>query len=500
VRGVETSLSAGLLEACDDERLFGVKLTPKQRELLAEVEAGGILHCWALGRRSGKTMLAAAIGLWCLLLRPELREHVRRRECIYAVGVATNLRQARIFVEAALAIVEGSPVLTPLIERVTEDQIQFANRSTLAAFPCTSRGGRGWPVVAFLQDEAAHQLDSEGNQAAEPIFRAMTPSVAQFGAAARVVVASTPYGTDGFFAELFGSIERGELDGAVCARASTLEARPDFPSELLALEERRDPEGFRSEYAAEFVQPGGTFLDASLVVAAVTRSSELQPGEVEDPEAAIDLGFVHDATALAIVGRDRDNPDRQRLVLARSWKPDLGPLGFGPTLDEIADICIAYGVRHLHTDQYSATAAVEHLARRGVRATVVPTTPASKSEMFASLKQRIYAGELELYEQTDLLAELNRIETVMSPGSASVRIRRLGSSHGDLATAVALASSKVRTGVRPRGIFVAKGQIDEHGKYAGHPRAREAALGLVKFGNSTGHGSQHFDDMGRWVG
>jgi hypothetical protein len=273
------------------------------------------------------------------------------------------------------------------------------------------------------------------------------------------VVASTPFGTDGFFADLFQSVERGELDSAVCARASTLKARPDFPPELLALEERRDPDGYRSEYLAQFVQPGGTFLDASLLAAAVSRPSELQPGKVEDPEAAIDLGFVHDATALAIVGRDRDDPDRQRLVLARSWKPDLGPLGFGPTLDEIADICHQHGVRHLYTDQYSAQAAVEHLARAGIRATVATTTPASKSEMFASLKARLYASELELYEQRDLLAELNRIETVTTPGAASVRIRRLGPSHGDLATALALASSKVRTGPSYWGSWVCRDEI-----------------------------------------
>jgi hypothetical protein len=162
-------------------------------------------------------------------------------------------------------------------------------------------------------------------------------------------------------------------------------------------------------------------------------------------------------------------------------------------LDEIADICHEHGVRHLYTDQFSAQAAVEHLARAGIRATVVPTTPASKSEMFASLKARIYASELELYEQPDLLAELRRIERATTPGAASVRIRRVASSHGDLATALALASSKVRTGERPRGLHWAKGTIDEYAVYGGHPRAAEAAAGLVKFGGVRN------DDFGRMI-
>jgi phage terminase large subunit-like protein len=455
-------LTAGLLDACDAEQLFGVTLTPLQRRLLEQVEAGGLLHVWALGRRSGKTLLAALVALWTCLLRPELREHIRQRERLYAVAVATNIRQARIFVAQAHSVVESSPLLAGVVESATEDEIRFANRTVLSAFPCTSRGGRGWPIACVLLDEAAHQLDTDGNQAAEPVYRALVPSTAQFGNDARVIVASTPFGIDGFFSDLFHSIEKGHLDGAVCAQAATLDMRPDFPATALDLEQRRDPEGFRAEYGAEFVAAGGAFLDANMIAAAVQRKEELCPGEVDDPEAAIDLGFVSDSTGLAIVGRDRDNPDRQRLVLARAWKPDLGPLGFGPTLDNVADVCLEHGVRHLFADQFSSQAAVEHLARRGIRATVVPTTAASKSEAFASLKTRIYGGGLELYEQPELLAELNRLETVTTPGQATVRIRRLGSSHGDLATAVALASAHVRTGMRVRGWSYAKGNIADY--------------------------------------
>jgi hypothetical protein len=455
---VTPALSAGLLEACDNEGLFGVALTPKQRELLEQVEAGGLVHVWALGRRSGKTMLSALIALWTCLLRPELRDHVRKRERLYAVAAATNLRQARIFVEQARSVVESSPLLAGLVESATDDEVRFANRTVVSSFPCTSRGGRGWPVACLLLDEAGHMLDTDGNQAAEPVFRALVPSTAQFGSEARVIVASTPFGLDGFFADLFHTVEKGDLDGAVCAQASTLEARPDFPAAALDLEAQRDPEGFRAEYLAEFVAAGGAFLDPNKVAAAVQRSRELPPGEVNDPVAAIDLAFVQDSSALVIVGRDRKDPDRQRLVLARSWKPDGS---FGPLVDEIARVCVEHSVHRVFLDQFASVPAREQLRRHGLTAEEVPTTAGSKSAMFASLRQLIYDGRLELYEQPELLAELGRIETVTTPGAANVRIRRLGSSHGDIAIAVALASSKVRTGrhILQRGSFVARGDI-----------------------------------------
>jgi hypothetical protein len=455
------ALRAGLVEACDDEQLFAVQLTSRQRELLAVVEARFLLHVWALGRRSGKTLLAALVALWTCLLRPELVMHVRPRERIYTVAAATNLRQARIFVEQARSIVATSPLLAGLVEYASDDEIVFRNGRVLAAFPCTSRGGRGWPVATLLLDEAAHMLDTDGNQAAEPLFRALVPSTAQFGLAARVIVASSPYGTDGFFHDLFHNVEDGRLDDATCAQVSTAEMRPGFETAALKLEQARDPESFRAEYLAEFVAAGSAYLDARRVVETVADRGELPPGKIVDAQAAVDLAFQADASALAILGRDRNHRDRLRLVLARSWAPRPGaPLSFSAVLDDVADLCLQHRVDTVYMDQFHAASAREHLERRGLRASVVPTTPASKSAMFADLKARLYGSKLELYDHPLLLAELHRIETVTTNGAASVRIRRAGASHGDLATALALAAWKMRprNEIRMR-VYRPKGRI-----------------------------------------
>jgi hypothetical protein len=170
----------------------------------------------------------------------------------------------------------------------------------------------------------------------------------------------------------------------------------------------------------------------------------LKPGEIVEPVAAADLAFAGDSSALVIVGLDPDE-DRLRLAVAQSWSPRPGaPLSFSAVLDDIARLCADHGARSLHIDQFSAAAATEHLRRHGISAVVETTTAQTKSAMFLNLKQRLYEGELELFDQPDLLAELRRIESVTTPGQATVRIRRLGASHGDLATALALATSKAR--------------------------------------------------------
>ena len=81
--------------------------------------------------------MAALVGVHACLLRPELLERLRPGERGYAVAIATNLRQARLIVQAARSIVEHSRCLAEMIESVTEDAIFFTNSTAFAAFPCS---------------------------------------------------------------------------------------------------------------------------------------------------------------------------------------------------------------------------------------------------------------------------------------------------------------------------------------------------------------------------
>lgn len=439
--------AVGLVEACDDPHLLGFPLWPKQRELLADVEAGPRVHVWALGRRSSKSTMAALVGLWCCLLRPELLASLRRGERGYAVAVATNLRQARLIVRAALSIVERSPLLGPLVEAATDDEIRFVNGTAFAAFPCSSRGGRGWPIFALLLDEFAHFLDdTDGPQVADRVFEALLPSTAQFGELARVVVSSTPWGSDNLFADLFRRASAGELEGAVAAQASTAEVNPTFDPERER--ELLDEEGFLQEYEASFAAGGAAFLDEERVAEAVAAGRrELEPGEATAWVAGLDPAFSRDPFGLALVGR-RVSDGRLVLGLTRRWKPKRARADAGSfeqrrltedrVLAEVAELCRRYRAQAV-TDQHAAPAIAARLRRAGVVVRTQAMTAASKTDAFSELRQRLYAGELELYGEPQLLAELRRLRTRYASGRAAVVNPHSGDSHGDQAQALALA-------------------------------------------------------------
>jgi Terminase large subunit, T4likevirus-type, N-terminal len=447
------ALAEGLVQACDDVRLFAFDLWPRQRDLLTAVERGPRLQVWALGRRSGKTTMAALTMLWDALLRPELDDRVRPGERRYAVGIATNLRQARLLIRAAATIVHRSPLLSSLVEAETEDEILFRNGTAVTAFPCTSRGGRGWPISCLVCDEFAHFVDTDGNSAAESVWRALVPSTAQFGDEARIIVSSTPYGSDGLFASLYQQASGGELADGQAHHATTAEANPTIPADFFAAEEARDPESFKSEYLAQFVGGGQSFLDPERITEAVTLAGELPPPQNRAVAerlrlvAGLDPAFSSDPFGLVVIGREPTDRSRLCLALARAWKPSRRkPSSFeerreveDSVLAEVAETCLLYRVRRVVTDQYAAPAIVDALRRKGLSVKTVPMTATTKTAAFLELRARLNARTLDLYEHGDLLAELRRLRSRFSAGSASVVNPRVGGSHGDLAQALALA-------------------------------------------------------------
>ena len=343
-------------------------------------------------------------------------------------------------------MVERSPLLAPLVERVTEDQLDFANGTTFAAFPCSSRGGRGWPIFTLVLDEAAHFVDTEGVAAAEPVYRALSPATAQFGDLARIVISSTPWGSSGFFADTFQRADSGELGDAYAHHATTAEANPTIDPEFLESEQRRDPESYRSEYAAEFIGSGGAFFDAEYVQACVRLPSELNHGDALDWIVGLDPAFSSDPFAAVLVGRDPR--DRKRLLVGavRSWLPprrkarslDESRETEDAVLTEVAGLIKLFGARAI-SDHYRSAGVAERLKRHGIYVTTEPMTAVTKDAAFGYLRGRFNEGSIDLFEHTDLLRELRAVRTRYAAGRSSIVLPRIGGSHCDLAQALALA-------------------------------------------------------------
>lgn len=437
----------GLLDACDDPDLFGLGLWPRQRDLLASVVAGPRIHVWAVGRRSGKSTMAGAVCLHSALFRPDLDEMVRRGETRFCVVVATKLDQARLVVASARSMVEESPLLAGMLEQGTEDQLTFrlpsGARTALRAFPCSSRGGRGWPISTLVMDEAAHFLsETEGPAVAGKVWEALVPSTAQFGREARIIVCSTPYGTDGLFASLYEKAVTGVLEDAAAQHATTAQVNPTIDAAFLDREEARDPDSYRSEYLAEFAGSGNAFLDMDRIA---FGEGEHRPGDGIGWIAGLDPAFTgRDPFGVALVGRSKSEP-RQLItgpiVGLRTRRPrsmEERRLVEDELMAQVIEVCQRFGARAV-TDQHMSQAVKQRLQQAGVTCHIDAMTATSKTDAYQEMRTRLYDGTLLVQDDPDVKAELQRLRTRFTAGAAAVVNPRVGGSHGDQAQALAIA-------------------------------------------------------------
>jgi hypothetical protein len=453
----------GLVTACEDAQLLGARLQPRQRELAEAIEASTLVVA-ACGRRFGKTRTAAAAALHNLLLTPELDELVGFGERRYAVSVANSQAQARIFVEQAHAIAKASPTLRGQIVQARAFEIEFKGGRVLAAFPCTAKGSRGWPISFLLLDEFAHHfdLDEGGPMVASRVYAALSPSVAQFGALGRTVIASTPLGSDGMFAELFAKAQGGEIPGAVAFHAPTSD-NPLIAADYLAAQEAAlGFDDFRREFGAEFIAGGASFFEESRLRDVVADDeSEFLAGDGTGWVLALDPAFASDPTGAVVVGRDASDPESLLVAYANRWLPPKRRKGKLRTreetdrimfavLDDVAAVAQRFQARVV-TDAHLPGTVVTELGKRGVHASVRPWNGPAKTAAFQALRARVYSRRIVLPRHPQLIAELARVRTKLprGRGAALVETPRVGDSHCDIANALALGVSEFDHGGNP---------------------------------------------------
>ncbi|MBD1845328.1 hypothetical protein H6F89_18335 [Cyanobacteria bacterium FACHB-63] len=132
-------------EFARDRNLLNTPLWDKQSEILeAFFTQQSSIGVWALGRRSGKTLMAAIAAVYVgTMLADAYKKYLRSGERFYIITVANTIDQARIALGNIKDLVNGSPILKPMIERETADTLERSNGCVFRAMSASSRSGRG---------------------------------------------------------------------------------------------------------------------------------------------------------------------------------------------------------------------------------------------------------------------------------------------------------------------------------------------------------------------
>src|SRR5262249_10503599 len=161
--------NVGLAPFIEDE--LQLQLYPGQRELAEEYDhEHPELASLRLGRRSGKTTLAAAIALHDCTAN-SYPGCTRPGEIRYCLLVSVGERQATMAAMSCVkTLINNSRSLRQLVAAETEQEVQFRNHTAIRVLPCSARSTRGLPASLVILDEHAHFVDSEGVASGSAVF------------------------------------------------------------------------------------------------------------------------------------------------------------------------------------------------------------------------------------------------------------------------------------------------------------------------------------------
>ena len=331
------------------------------REALRMNDAGELLYSlvvWSDIKKSAKSSIAAAVGVWRAWQKPWSKISV----------IANDLKQAdsRVAYYMRRAI-ELHPEMASLV-KVVNYKIVFPNHSVIEALPIDPKGEAGGGDDMVIYSE----LWGWKNSAAQRMWTETTLSPLKFGHSQRWV--ETYAGIEGESPVLENLYDTGVRNGELIdpenqvyvnrgSRQFTLwRTHPHLPwqtddyyrqeSSLLT------PSEFRRVHRNEFVSSEDAFIPSEWWDGA---KSEIAPPSRNEPIIlAADAATVSDCFGLVAVagaGKDGDTV-RYRVVYARAWRaPKTGEIQFrslngdGPE-DEIRRLLSQYNVVELCYDPY----------------------------------------------------------------------------------------------------------------------------------------------------
>ena len=447
-----------ILQFCEDPNLLGVSLYPEQKRVLHEFwEGEHTLGLLALGRRSGKTLLAAICAAYsATVLADEYRKYLRPKERWYSLTIATNLEQSKIFLGMVRDMLEGSPILKPMIVRSTVEQIELVNGCVFRSIPSSGRGSRGMAVGFLVMDEAAHFQDTEGNSSGENLYQSLSPSIAQFNRLGKILLTSSPWIKSGLFYSLYSKASKGELPHAYTANEPSWVMNPTLSPEFI--EEQKavlGQEVFAAEYGAQWTSSLSAFLSSDLVDAAVNYDRvSLPPLDKFKGKYYLSLDPAkggRDSYVACIIHYDGD-----RLVVDRwhefqpSWiEGSKRQVSIAEVEDWILTQHSLYKFLRICLDQYNSQATIQRLRAKLPIEELVWTVP-SKIQAFSKLRELFNGGTIELYPHAKSIQQLkNLVVTYRASGQWSVS-GGSGAGVDDFTSALAGGALIARPRVPPR--------------------------------------------------
>lgn len=388
--------AAFALDLTDEERQIITQLT--QRETLP---AQPVRELWLLlGRRSGKSIIAALLAVWATCCRTY---KLAPGEVGVFMVIAADRKQARVIKRYVSGLLRAHPSLEDLLARETSEAITLTNGHVIEIHTCSFKSLRGYTCIGAAVDEVAFwSVEDSANPDKEVLvaLRAAMASVPQ----AMLVGLTSVYARRGEVWRIFEKHFGRSSDDVLVVNGSTVTMNPTIDAKVIATAYEDDPVAAAAEYGGEFRRDVEVFLPPEALEAV------RMPGRLEQPYQPQQryVGFLDpaggtgtDSMTMAIAHLEQG---RAVLDVVREIRPPFSPEA---TVAEFAAVFKAFGLTEATSDRYAGSWPVEAFRKVGI--TVKPSER-TRSDIYLAALPMVMSGQVELLDLPRLLKQLGSLE------------------------------------------------------------------------------------------
>lgn len=441
-----------------------------------------VINCLDLicGRRSGKSTLASILAIFCAI-KINWKPFLSKTPSATVLVLSHTKEFSEEILDILRTIVELSPVLNRLKDLAKKDSQSTFNlkvpfrdkngkmvysRVTIKVGAASKRTTRGKAVCTLLADETCFWGSDEGSKETdEEIFRAVRPSLLQFGEHGSMFKLSSPGIKQGVLYNEHIKWLAGELPANyVVFKSPSWFWNTTLPVGEFAKEYLLDPVGFATEFRADFVDSISNFILPEFVDLCVQRGITFLPPEPKGTDvvytAAIDAAFKNDRFTFTLVG---SVGGKIRQYIMKGWEGSRKtPVSAHEVAEYIQKICQQYGISRVHADQFAFQPLREIFDKFGITLEENVFTNKFKQQIYFNLKKLIHNQQLDILDNKAEITEIKQLQVEQS-STGTVKIGHPVGGHDDYVAATAVATYLLTENMGKVGIDQSEVAADPYG-------------------------------------
>lgn len=409
------------------------------------------------GRRSGKTLLAAVIAIYCAISN-NWKPFLKKTPFATVLIMSHSREFSEEVLEQIRTLIESSEILSRLKNKdkknsaatmnlvtpwvLSNGNIEFS-RVQIKVAAASSKTTRGVAACAIICDEIAFwNLDENMKETDIKIMKAVRPSMKQFGKHAMLIKLSSPGIKQGV---LYGEYQQRK-DGllpesyAIFKAPSWVMSPPDVVPDAEFIEEwKLDPDGFDIEYRGNFSDSLSNFIQPESIDKAVLKGIKFQPPDKNATKykAAIDAAYKGDTFTFSICAYV---DGRLKQFVIKGWKGTKhAPVSAFEIAEYIRVVCKEYAIDEVAADQFSFQPLKEIFEKFGLTLVEYTFTSAFKKKIYYNLKKLMHSNQADTLDHELQTKELKEL-VVEQSGSGNIKIGHPNGGSDDYADALAVAS------------------------------------------------------------